>query len=128
MKRPCRSGGRLPFAVSISLHPVPGDADRSTAGPGRSDRRSCERADSSGLDLVRRLASTGAAEAATERGDGPVVDALLGASVTVVVITSRQVKYLRARYGAAGNKDDRIRRVRAGERALQGQAGCRCEA
>ena len=45
---------------------------------------------------------------AIERGDGPVVDALLEAGVTVVVITPRQVKNLRSRYGSAGNKDDRF--------------------
>ena len=45
---------------------------------------------------------------AIERGDGPVVDALLEAGVTVVVITPRQIKNLRSRYGSAGNKDDRF--------------------
>ena len=58
--------------------------------------------------LVRRLARAGAAEVAIERGDGPVVDALLAAGVTVVVITPRQIKNLRSRYGSAGNKDDRF--------------------
>src|SRR5215472_16323612 len=58
--------------------------------------------------LVSRLAGAGVREAAIERGDGPVVDALLEAGVTVVVITPRQVKNLRARYGAARNKDDRF--------------------
>jgi transposase len=58
--------------------------------------------------LVQWLASAGVSEAAIERGDGPVVDALLEASVTVVVITPRQVKNLRSRYGSAGNKDDRF--------------------
>jgi transposase len=57
--------------------------------------------------LVQRLTRAGVAEAAIERSDGPVVDALLEAGVTVVVITSRQVKNLRSRYGPAGNKDDR---------------------
>jgi transposase len=47
-------------------------------------------------------------EAAIERSDGPVVDALLAAGVTVVVIAPRQVKNLRSRYGSAGNKDDRF--------------------
>jgi transposase len=56
--------------------------------------------------LVQRLARAGACQAAIERGDGPVVDALLAAGVTVVVITPRQVKNLRSRYGSAGNKDD----------------------
>ena len=63
--------------------------------------------------LVSRLARAGSAEVAIERGDGPVVDALLAAGVTVVVITPRQVKNLRSRYGSAGNKDDRLRRLRA---------------
>ena len=43
-----------------------------------------------------------------ERGDGPVVDQLLRAGFDVVVISARQVKSLRARYGSAGNKDDRF--------------------
>ena len=58
--------------------------------------------------LVQRLARAGVAEVAIERGDGPVVEAILAAGVTVVVITPRQVKNLRSRYGAAGNKDDRF--------------------
>jgi transposase len=58
--------------------------------------------------LVQRLTRAGVAEAAIERGDGPLVDALLAAGVTVVVITPRQVKNLRSRYGSAGNKDDRF--------------------
>ena len=41
--------------------------------------------------LASRLARAGAAEVAIERGDGPLVDALLAAGVTVVVITPRQV-------------------------------------
>jgi transposase len=43
-----------------------------------------------------------------ERSDGPVVEHLIRAGFEVVVISSRQVKSLRARYGAAGNKDDRF--------------------
>jgi transposase len=58
--------------------------------------------------LARRLRKAGASEAAIERGDGPVVDALLNAGITVVVITPNQVKNLRSRYGSAGNKDDRF--------------------
>ena len=58
--------------------------------------------------LVQRLARAGVCEAAIERSDGPLVDALLAAGVTVVVITPRQVKNLRSRYGSAGNKDDRF--------------------
>jgi hypothetical protein len=45
---------------------------------------------------------------AIERGDGPVVAALLEAGLTVFVITSRQVTALRTRYSTAGNKDDRF--------------------
>jgi len=37
-----------------------------------------------------------------------VVDTLLDAGVTVVVISPNQVKNLRGRYGSAGNKDDRF--------------------
>ena len=59
-------------------------------------------------DLVRRLAKLGADEVAIERPDGPVVDALLEAGLTVVVISPNQLKNLRSRYGSAGNKDDRF--------------------
>jgi hypothetical protein len=38
-----------------------------------------------------------------ERGDGPVVDTLLAAGLELVVISSRQVRALRLRYGT-GNK------------------------
>jgi transposase len=58
--------------------------------------------------LIRRLAKIGCSEIAIERPDGPVVDALLGAALTVVVISPNQVKNLRSRYGSAGNKDDRF--------------------
>lgn len=47
-------------------------------------------------------------EVAIERPDGPVVEALLDAGITVVVISPNQVKNLRGRYGSAGNKDDRF--------------------
>jgi transposase len=67
--------------------------------------------------LVRGLARAGVGEAAIERSDGPRVDALLAAGVTVVVITPRQIKNLRSRYGSAGTKDDRLRRIRARRRA-----------
>lgn len=61
------------------------------------------------LDLAamgRRLLRAGVGRVAIERPDGPVVDALMGAGLEVVVIASRQVKALRERYGSAGNKDD----------------------
>jgi len=43
-----------------------------------------------------------------ERPDGPVVQALLEAGITVYVIAPAQIKALRQRYGSAGNKDDRF--------------------
>ena len=64
---------------------------------------------SAGLhELVAVLARTGVSEVAIERPDGPVVDALLTAGITVVVISPNQLKNLRSRYGSAGNKDDRF--------------------
>ena len=59
-------------------------------------------------ELLAVLARTKATEVAIERPDGPVVDALLGAGITVVVISPNQLKNLRSRYGSAGNKDDRF--------------------
>jgi len=58
--------------------------------------------------LVDGFTRYGVRQVAIERPDGPVVDALLAAGLEVVVITPRQVTHLRARYGAAGNKDDRF--------------------
>jgi transposase len=58
--------------------------------------------------LVSRLVEVGADEVAIERPDGPVIDALLEAGLTVVVISPNQLKNLRSRYGSAGNKDDRF--------------------
>lgn len=64
---------------------------------------------SAGLrDLVAFLGRHGVGEVAIERPDGPVIDALLAAKMTVVVISPNQVKNLRGRYGSAGNKDDRF--------------------
>jgi transposase len=58
-------------------------------------------------EMCRRLAQARARRVAIERPDGPVVDALLDGGFEVVVVSSRSVKALRARYGAAGNKCDR---------------------
>ena len=58
--------------------------------------------------MVRRLRRAGVLRVAIERGDGPVVEALLAGGLEVVVVSSRQVKALRLRYGTAGNKDDRF--------------------
>jgi hypothetical protein len=57
--------------------------------------------------LGRRLTRTGVSGVAIERPDGPVIEALVAAGLTVFVIASRNVKALRTRYGTAGNKDDR---------------------
>jgi len=59
-------------------------------------------------ELTRRLSAAGAAEVAIERPDGTVVDALLEAGLTIVVISPGQLKNLRSRFGSAGNKDDRF--------------------
>lgn len=56
--------------------------------------------------MCRRLTRAQVRRVAIERPDGPAVDALMDAGLEVVVIPSRQVKALRERYGAAGNKDD----------------------
>ncbi|MFC4951260.1 IS110 family transposase, partial [Pseudonocardia sp. GCM10023141] len=65
--------------------------------------------DTSGLrTMVRRLLAAGVVEVGIERPDGPVVDALRQAGLTVFVIPPGQLKNLRSRYGSAGNKDDRF--------------------
>lgn len=65
--------------------------------------------DAAGLrSLVRRLLKAGVDEVGIERGDGPVIDALLQAEITTLVIAPGQLKSLRSRYGSAGNKDDRF--------------------
>jgi transposase len=76
---------------------------------GRQTRRAMVEHSAAGLrELLAVLAGAGAAEVAIERPDGPVIDALLDAGLTVVVISPNQVKNLRGRYGSAGNKDDRF--------------------
>jgi transposase len=59
-------------------------------------------------DLIAVLTRTGVQQVAIERPDGPVVEALLDAGLTVVVVNPNQIKNLRSRYGSAGNKDDRF--------------------
>jgi transposase len=71
-------------------------------------RRTIEHSAAGLRELTGVLARAGAREAAIERPDGPVVDALLSAGITVVVISPNQVRNLRGRYGSAGNKDDRF--------------------
>jgi transposase len=58
--------------------------------------------------LVTRLGEYEVAGVGIERGDGPLVTALLVAGLPVFVIAPSQVKNLRGRFGSAGNKDDRF--------------------
>ncbi len=58
-------------------------------------------------ELCRRLDAASVRRVAIERPDGPVVEELLAGGFEVVVVSSRAVKALRVRYGAAGNKCDR---------------------
>jgi transposase len=65
--------------------------------------------DAAGLkQMAARLARAGMERVGIERGDGPVVEALPAAGLTVYVIPPGQVENLRSRYGSAGNKDDRF--------------------
>jgi transposase len=67
------------------------------------------RHDAAGLrQLAARLLRAGVSQVGIERSDGPVVETLLEAGLTVFVIPPAQVKNLRSRYGSAGNKDDRF--------------------
>ncbi len=78
-------------------------------GTGRPVARFTVEHTSKGLrTLITRLIKLSCHEIAIERPDGPVVDALLQAPMTVVVIPPSQLKHLRGRYGSAGNKDDRF--------------------
>ena len=56
--------------------------------------------------LISHLLKARVVEVGIERGDGPVVEALLAAELVVLVIAPNQLKNLRSRYGSAGNKDD----------------------
>jgi transposase len=56
--------------------------------------------------LGKRLAKLKVAGVAIERPDGPLVEAMVNAGLTVVVVTPRQVKALRSRYVASGAKSD----------------------
>jgi len=58
--------------------------------------------------LVELLDRHGVDAVGIERPDGPIIDTLLPAGKTVLVIPPSQVKSLRRRYGSAGNKDDRF--------------------
>ena len=78
-------------------------------GKGRQIARAMVEHTKAGLKMMLKvLRKNGVTEVAIERGDGPVVDALLEAGITVVVISPNQLKNLRSRYGSAGNKNDRL--------------------
>ena len=65
--------------------------------------------DKAGIEmLIARLRRSGVTEVAIERGGGVLVEALLAAGLTVVVVSSHRVKNLRARYRSGGGKDDRF--------------------
>lgn len=78
------------------------------ADGGKLDRFMVEHTAAGLKQLIRRLLGAGVAEVGIERGDGPVVEALLAAELVVLVIAPNQIKNLRSRYGSAGNKDDRF--------------------
>jgi transposase len=71
-------------------------------------RRTVEHSAAGLRELLTVLNKNLVGEVAIERPDGPVIDTLLEAGITVVVISPNQVKNLRGRYGSAGNKDDRF--------------------
>ena len=71
------------------------------------ERYEVEHSEAGLRDLVSRLRTSRVDRVAIERPDGPLVDALMGADLRVIVIASRSIKALRTRYGSAGNKDDR---------------------
>jgi transposase len=71
-------------------------------------RRSVEHSAAGLGDLLGLLRRYRVEEVAIERPDGPLVETLLEAEITVVVISPNQVKSLRGRYGSAGNKADRF--------------------
>src|SRR5438093_3581405 len=57
--------------------------------------------------LVRRLVKLQVAGVAIERPDGPMVEALMEAGLTVYVVAPAMLKAVRSRYGASGAKSDR---------------------
>ena len=70
-------------------------------GKGRQIARAMVEHTKAGLKrMLKVLRNHGVTEVAIERGDGPVVEALLAAGVTVVVISPNQLKILRSRYGS----------------------------
>lgn len=78
------------------------DADGEVLG-----RRTVEHTAAGLKRLICWLLTMDVSEVGIERGDGPVVEAMLAADLVVLVIAPNQLKNLRSRYGSAGNKDDR---------------------
>jgi hypothetical protein len=64
------------------------------------DRCTVEHSTAGLRDLVTMLGRNGVGEVAIERPDGPVVDQLIDAELTVVVISPNQLKNLTANRGA----------------------------
>ncbi|AMC73375.1 transposase [Mycobacterium tuberculosis] len=92
---------------------------------GREVRRATIEHNAAGLrELLELLSRAGAREVAIERPDGPVVDTLLEAGITVVVISPNQLKNLRGRYGSAGNKDDRFDAFVLADTLRTDRSGC----
>jgi transposase len=78
-------------------------------GQGEALERFTVRHDAAGLrQMAARLLGAGALQVGIERSDGPVVEALLAAGLTVFVIPPGQVKNLRGRYRSVSSKDDRF--------------------
>jgi hypothetical protein len=68
-------------------------------------------------ELLAGLATAGVTEVAIERPDGTVVDALLAAGLTVVVISPNQLKNLRGTLRLGGQQGRPVRRLRIGRHA-----------
>lgn len=110
----------IPITDQLPLHPPGGvtagldwaSTDHAIAvvdAHGRQVARTTIEHTSDGLRAMRTfLARHHVHEVAIERGEGLVVDTLLQADLTVVVISPHKLKNLRSRYGSAGNKDDRF--------------------
>jgi transposase len=78
-------------------------------GQGEALERFAVAHDAAGLrELASRLLGAGALQVGIERSDGPAVEALLAAGLTVFVIPPGQVKNLRGRYRSVSSKDDRF--------------------
>jgi hypothetical protein len=85
---------------------------------GRVKDRFPVRHDKAGITaMIARLRKGGAVGVAIERSDGALAEALLAAGLTVVVITSRQVKNLRSRHWRQGRP---VRFLRAGRYPAHG--------